>query len=630
MIPDDRSPARLRRTIRSCLTGLAAMAGFLQQACGDGTGPSPGDTTAPVVDLSLGSTSISAPGDITLVATPSDHEGVTKVEFYERIAGADAAPAKIGEDTSEPYELERPIMSAAENGSYEFTAKAYDAAGNIGTSNAETAVVNLGTVAPAFTVSSSHDHITTPGQITFSSEPIEGLTRMEIYERGTKVGESTGSATPVTVTVDVASTQNGSRIYVAKGYGAGSELGFSNPLPIQVDIRWDVLRELVGMGTDNLLRLASDANNGAAYVATTNRTESNAVINLDAVLSKYDAEGSRLWTRTYGGTDWENVYGVGVDPFGRPYLSGHVHYRGEESRNPDCFLAVYDASGSLLWTRLADTPALEVLCVSATDAFGAFYLAGAIEEGSPGAGRTDVFVAKYDRDGNRLWSREFGSAPSVFGDDITTSVTVDPLGGVYVGGYTSGSMDGTPNQGGRDLFVIKLDGDGNRLWSRQFGTEFHDFANSLAADPEGGVYVAGGRDHPDFRFGPYGDALLIRYASEGTLLWSRQLDGGYFDDAWAVAADRHAVYLAGRTAGAIPRGELSEATQGPSDAFLAGLSRDGDLLSVRLLGGPGHDGATGVALGRNGDTYLTLSTAGGLPGVPNSSAVLARYRPGTP
>jgi hypothetical protein len=607
----------------------AALLALSVLACGDASSPLTVDTTPPTVALTLGSNSITTAGDLAISATASDAVGVTRVEFYERIAGTEAGPTKIGEDASEPYQLQRPVLSAADNGSYEFTAKAYDAAGNVGTSSVAAATVRLETTPPAFTISASHDHITTPGRITFSAAPADGLSRMEIYEHGIKVGESAESATPPSVTIDVSSTDNGSRIYVAKGYGDAGEIGFSNPLTVGIDIRWDLLRELQGMGTDEVPRLASDGS-GAAYVSTTTRTESNAVINLDAVLSKYDAEGNRLWTRTFGGTDWENVYGLGVDPSGRPYLSGHIHYRGEgETRNPDCFLAVYDASGSLLWTRLADTPALEVLCVAATDASGAFYLAGAIEDGSPGAGRSDVFVAKYDRDGNKLWIREFGSAPGVFGDDITTSIAVDPLGGVYVAGYTSGSIDGTANQGGRDLFVVKLDGDGNRLWSRQFGTEFHDFGNSLAADPEGGVYVAGARDHPDLRFGPYGDALLIRYGSDGTLLWARQLDGGYFDDAWDVAADPNAVRLVGRTSRGTS-GQLTEPTQGPSDAFLAIFSRAGDLLSASLLGGPQHDGATGVAPGRAGDTYVVLTSQGGLPGIPNPGPVLARHREARP
>jgi hypothetical protein len=604
---------------------LVVMAAVLAQACGDGTAPAPVDTIAPAVDLSLSSGSVSTPGPISLMASASDQVGVTKVEFYERIAGSDADPTKIGEDISPPYAVERPIMTVADNGSYEFTAKAYDAAGNVGTSNAETATVNLEGVPPAFTISASDDHITTPGRITFAADATAGLTRMEIYEHGVKVGENTGSTTPPSVAVEVSNRENGSRVYVARGFGDSGEIGFSNQLPISIDIRWDVIRALEGMSAEYSLQLASDAS-GAAYVATTTRTESNAVIDLNVILSKYDHEGNQSWTRTFGGTDWESLYSVGVDQSGRVYLSGHIHSQGEgETRNPDCFLALYDASGSHLWTRLIETPLLDVLCVTTSGPAGDFYVAGVVEEGNSRGGRTDVFVSKYDPAGNQVWRREFGSGPGFLGDDILTSIAVDPLEGVYVTGYTSGVMEGTTNQGGRDIFVVKVDRNGNRLWSRQYGTDYHDFGNSLAADPEGGVYVAGGRDHPDFRFGRYGDALLLRYSPDGTLLWNRQLDGGYFDDAWDVVADQGGVRLVGTT-GDGSSGQLTERTQGPSDAFLASLSPGGDLLSARLLGGPERDGATGLALGLNGDAYVVLTTEGGLPGIPTRSAALARHR----
>jgi hypothetical protein len=610
---------------RSRLHPLALSAALILASCGDDSAPLGVDTTAPTLSLILSSHDLTGPGALGLSVTADDDVGVVRVEFYERIAGAETDPVKIGEDASEPYGVERTFLSAADNGNYEFTAKAYDAAGNVGTSNVGSATVNLEVGPPAFTISASHDHITTPGRITFSADAAAGLTRMEIYERGTKVGESTESINPPSVSVDVSGRDNGSRVYVARGFGSDAEIGFSNPLPISVDIRWDFIRSLPGMSTDYSLQVASDAS-GAAYVATTIRSESNAVIDLSVVLAKYDQEGNQSWTRSFGTSDWETLYSAGVDNAGRLYLSGHIHYRTEgDTRNPDCFLALYDASGSHLWTRLMETSLSDVLCVTATGPGGDFYVAGVVEEGHSGGGRSDVFVSKYDPSGNQVWRREFGSGPGALGDDILTSIALDPLEGVYVAGYTSGSMDGTPNQGGRDIFVVRLDRNGNRLWSRQYGTDFHDFGNSLAADPDGGVYVAGGRDHPDFRFGRYGDVLLLRYNSEGALLWNRQLDGGSFDDAWDVGADQDGVWIVGTTA-AGTSGQFTERTQGPVDAFLARLSSGGDILETRLLGGPGADGASGLALAPNGDVYVTMRTQGGLPGVPNPGGVLARHR----
>jgi hypothetical protein len=471
---------------------------------------------------------------------------------------------------------------------------------------------------PSFTLTASHSRITTPGQVIFTSESDEVLTRVELYEGETKVGESVGISTPQRVTVNVTSEDNGTHTYTAKGLDDAREVGFSNPVIVEVDIRWDLIRSVDGIRSDGILPLAADAT-GAVYLGGTTQP-SEASPDRDGFLSKYDANGNRLWVQHFSSSEYARTYSVGADPSGRGYLTGYISRQGrQEGDDVECFLLVYSLTGSLVWSA----PPQEGVCVAATDASGSFYLARSVFA-------TDIFLTKYDPNGQVLWTRQFGTRPSFPNDDVLTSIVVDPGGGVYVSGYTSGSLDGGPNRGGRDVFVVKFDAVGNNLWGRQFGTTDHDFGSSLAADPEGGVYVAGGKDHPEFRFGRFGDALLARYSSDGTLLWVRHLDGGLFDDAWSVAADQNAVYVVGLTSGAGGSDEFSEVRQGPSDGFLAKLSHDGGLQSVRLLGGPGRDGALGVALGRSGNVYVALSSEGGLPGVPEPSAVLARQGEPTP
>jgi hypothetical protein len=307
-------------------------------------------------------------------------------------------------------------------------------------------------------------------------------------------------------------------------------------------------------------------------------------------------------------------------------VSGHVSIAGTLSHlgslAQDCFVTVYDQSGNIAWTRVL---AGQAGCVAAADGAGNYYVAG------DGGKAEDVLLTKLDKGGNVLWSRKLGSAPGAVNDDLVTSVAVDGFGGIYVAGYTSGSMDGTANRGGRDAFLVKFDGDGNTVWIRQFGTLNHDFPSALAADPAGGVYVAGGVDGPDQRFGALGDAMLARYDADGTQLWIRYLDGGYFDNAYSVVADQNSVYLGGTTVGGggTPR-DITEPRQGSGDGFLARLSRAGDLQSVRLLGGPANDVASGVALGVNGDVYVVGYTRGGLAGVAGSGITLARHREATP
>src|SRR5205814_7690937 len=140
----------------------------------------------------------------------------------------------------------------------------------------------------------------------------------------------------------------------------------------------------------------------------------------------------------------------------------------------------------------------------------------------------------------------------------------DALGGVYVAGYTSGSFDGAPPRGGgRDIFVLKFDADGNRQWSSQYGVaERLAFADGLAPDPDGGVYVGGQTDHPENRFRGDADALVLRFAPDGRMLWARKVDGGYYEVGQDVVADRTGVYLIGGILGGDLTHDVSEPRQG--------------------------------------------------------------------
>ena len=136
--------------------------------------------------------------------------------------------------------------------------------------------------------------------------------------------------------------------------------------------------------------------------------------------------------------------------------------------------------------------------------------------------------------------------------------------------------------------------------------------------------MAGETDDASNR-GAANNALLIRYGSGGDLRWARTLDGGGGDRGWGVTADRRGVYLVGETYGSGVGHDITEPKQGGDDAFLAQLSSDGNLLSVRLLGTPLGDFGTGVAIGVNGDVYVAGATVYD-QGAAINTPLLARHR----
>lgn len=180
-----------------------------------------------------------------------------------------------------------------------------------------------------------------------------------------------------------------------------------------------------------------------------------------------------------------NIYIAG---FSRGDLDGQLN---TNSGWADLMLIKYDAAGNHQWTRLYGSVVTDKGTAITLDSTGAIYIAGATADsldGIPSAGGYDYFVVKYDAAGNRLWTRQFGSGA----DDFAYGITADASGNVYVAGSTAGALDGNTNTGAEDVFVAKYDATGNRLWTRVLGTSGSDVAHAIAKDAASPyLYVVG-------------------------------------------------------------------------------------------------------------------------------------------
>jgi hypothetical protein len=179
------------------------------------------DTTAPTVSASEAGTS----GTITLSASASDNVGVSLVEFY--VDNVLKASSNIA-----PYSATLNSTTLA-NGSHSLVAKAYDAAGNVGTSSAFAFSVSNGstdTTAPAASASEAG----TSGTITLSATASDnvGVTNVEFYVDNALVGSDATS--PYSFTLNSATLANGSHSLTAKAYDAAGNIGTSTAFAFSV------------------------------------------------------------------------------------------------------------------------------------------------------------------------------------------------------------------------------------------------------------------------------------------------------------------------------------------------------------------------------------------------------------
>jgi hypothetical protein len=328
-----------------------------------------------------------------------------------------------------------------------------------------------------------------------------------------------------------------------------------------------------------------------------------------------------VWTRQFGTLYSEAIYGTSVDSSG-VYVAGYTAgtLQGETSLGgDDAFVRKYDHDGTEMWTRQFGTSGSDCAWAVTVDSSGV-YVAGVTSGTLPGQtslGDKDAFVRKYDHDGSEVWIRQFGTS----GDDGALDVSVDSSG-VYITGWTSGTLPGQTSLGGNDAFVRKYDHDGTEMWTRQFGTSVYvgtsgsECARAGSVDSSG-VYVAGyttgtlpGQTRPP-GWNSDSDTFVRKYDHDGTEVWTRQF-GTYSDELpRTVSVDSSGVYVAGHIDGAFPF--PGQTSLGGDDAFVRKYDHDGTEMWTHQFGTSGRDYAYEVSMDSSG-VYVAGHTTGALPG----------------
>jgi len=260
---------------------------------------------------------------------------------------------------------------------------------------------------------------------------------------------------------------------------------------------------------------------------------------MTAFLAKHDADGNLVWGRQVGPVDLLEPIGLAVDG-NAVYITGAAGF--------DAMLTKFDLEGDLLWQRRFGTGDAQLGASVATDGLGAVYICGLVIE----AMSFDALLVKYSSSGSVLWSRRFDSGAN----DAADAVAVDPSGDVLVAGRTEGNL-GAPTSG--PTFLRKYDPAGAVEWTRQF----EGLATNLAVDGDGNALLAG-------RTPTVNPAVLIvKVDGDGEELWSLDFGGPTIEaEAFGIAVDAAGdAYVSG-----IAEGDLFEPSGGMVDAFTARLS----------------------------------------------------------
>lgn len=278
----------------------------------------------------------------------------------------------------------------------------------------------------------------------------------------------------------------------------------------------------------------------------------------DAWFGRFDASGNTLWLRQLGTGNIDDCNGVAADGQGGVFVAGDTlgALGGTTSGGKDVWLARYDGSGNQLWTRQFGGSEWDSLYDAAPDGAGGVLLCGGTEGLLvSGTGSTkDAWIARYDAAGSQLWVRQFG-VPGTNDRDVAFGVAYDGEDGLYVAGTTEGDL-AAPNAGYTDVWVARFDGAGNQLWIRQFGSvpnssDFgagSDLVSFCDTDGAGGVVLGGTVINGTFEglSGTGYDPWISRYDGAGDRQWVQQFDLGALEGcADGTLASQSELYLTG-------------------------------------------------------------------------------------
>ena len=286
----------------------------------------------------------------------------------------------------------------------------------------------------------------------------------------------------------------------------------------------------------------------------------------DAFVAKYDGNGNHIWSYNGGGIHGDLVSNLVLDASGNVYVSGIM--ASDMNFDPAgaapslniadgaLFMVKYTNSGSYVWGKnMAASGGTLNVNVMTLDTKGNIYIAGTFtgtQDFYPGSGTAnlssigyqDIFMGKYDNNGNYKWAYHMGCPVNV---NTPHGMAIDPFGNVNLTGNFYNTVDFDPGPatanltttGNYNIFIAQYDSLGKYKWAKGLGGTSGGSINSgtsLCTDASGNLYV-GGQSAVSVDFDPgagvanltskLADIFLAKYDNSGNYKWAKSFPAAH-------------------------------------------------------------------------------------------------------
>lgn len=400
------------------------------------------------------------------------------------------------------------------------------------------------------------------------------------------------------------------------------------------NVDWD--RALGGSNYEEIHSLTPTRDGGVLAAATTvspgdGDISEGRLGSWDYWVVKLDAAGTIEWQGRYGG-DQEDRLWVSTQTRDGGYLLGGSSYtsangdKSEASRGKnDYWIIRLDAAGNLLWEKTIGGDGSDDLRGSVVEtADGGFVLAGHSDSGvsgektEPNQGGLDFWIVKTDANGNVLWDKTYGGDKQ---DRMFALIKTQDGGFAVTGSSESGATGHKDDflRGLNDIWLLKLDAQGDLEWQRTIGGNWEDVPYDLTQGPDGSYFICAlsGSDavyektQPKFGFGDY---WIVKLDTQGNVLWDKVFGSDKADTPYDIRVDKRGNIVVAGVSHSDVGGNKTAPSKGLSDYWLIYLDPNGELLWDETYGGAEDDALTEMDLGPNGSIYMAGHSASSISG----------------
>ncbi len=316
--------------------------------------------------------------------------------------------------------------------------------------------------------------------------------------------------------------------------------------------------------------------------------------------------------KSYGGSKSELAFGIVPTDDGGTISIGHSLSRNGDISDhffsTDYWVVKTDGQGNIDWERSYGGNSSDAGKAIIKDSDGNFLLCGdsqSVNGDRSGLtnGALDFWIVKIDNTGNILWEKNYG------GSDVENAFSIIEVrtGGYIVYGTTESSDFDVPyNNGMTDLWILKISDAGIIEWSKTYGGTGVEFATKILQTPDNGFIAIGNTDSPSGELQSLNgdrDIFILKLDSNGDLVWKKFMGGSDRDNANSIEMTKDGNFiLSGMT---MSNDGIFKDSHGDLDAWAGKMDGNGNFIWLNMYGGSQNDGAFGLVQSPFGGYYFS-------------------------